>query len=108
MANHTTFVIAKEHIDFVMEEWKDEEEQKRKSDLKKKKTVLMTWKKMMVGLKIIKRVQEVYGRDGNRHLKEEINPLLMGLKIMKKVREAYNGNDNEYLKEKMNPFTNKK
>ena len=54
LANHTTFVVAKEHINLMMEEWKDEEEQKRKSDLKKEKAVLMTWKKIMLGLKIIR------------------------------------------------------
>ena len=39
----------------------------------------------MVGFKIIKRVQKAYARDGNRHLKEEINLLLLDLKIMKKI-----------------------
>ena len=34
----------------------------------------MTWKMIIVGLKIIKRVQIAYNKDSNRHLKEEINP----------------------------------
>ena len=40
---------------------------------------------MIVGLKIMKKMQKAYGRDSNRHLREEINPLLVGLKIIKKV-----------------------
>ena len=39
----------------------------------------------MVGLKIMKRMQKTYNGDGNKHLREEINPLLIGLKIMKKI-----------------------
>ena len=37
----------------------------------------------------MKRVRKTYSRDGNEHLREEINLLLVGLKIMKRVREAY-------------------
>ena len=57
----------------------------------------------------MKRVQKAYGIDNtNRHLKKEINLLLLGLKIMKKVENAYNRNGNGYLKEEINPFRKKK
>ena len=42
LANHTTFVIAEEHIDLVIDEWIDEEEQRRKSDSKREKMVMIT------------------------------------------------------------------
>ena len=45
----------------------------------------------------MKRVQKAYGRDGNGHLREEMNPLLVGLRIIKKVQEAYNRDGNGHL-----------
>lgn len=68
-------VVAEEHRDLVMDEWdKDEEERKRKSDSKREKAALMAWKKMLVGLRIMKRVREEYGGNVNGHLREEMNP----------------------------------
>lgn len=68
-------VVAEEHCDLVMDEWdKDEEERKRKSDSKREKAVLVAWKKMLVGLRIMRRMREEYGGDGNGHLREEMNP----------------------------------
>ena len=76
MTNHTTFVIAKKYIDLIIDKLKVEEEQKRKSDLKREKAILMTWKKIMVSLKIMKKVQEAYGGDNNGHLREKMNPFI--------------------------------
>lgn len=68
-------IVAEEHTDLVMNEWtKDEEERKRKSDLKREKAALLAWKKMLVGLRITKRVREEYGGDVDGHLREEMNP----------------------------------
>ena len=61
----------------------------------------------MVGLKIMKRVQESYSGDNNKHSREEINLLLMGLRIMKKVQKTYGKDSNGYLRKKMNLFINK-
>ena len=63
---------------------------------------------MIVGLRIMKKVQEAYGKDDNKHLKEKINVLLVDLKIIKRVREASNGDSNGHLREEMNLFINKK
>ena len=52
---------------------------------------------LLVGLRIIKKVRKTYGKDGNRHLRKEINPLLVGLRIMKRVQEAYSRDSNEHL-----------
>ena len=57
----------------MIEEWKYEEKKKKKSDAKKEKAVLITLKKMKVGLRIKKRVQEAYDKNGNGHLREKMN-----------------------------------
>lgn len=68
-------VVAEDHCDLVMDEWdKDEEERKRKSDSNREKAVLVAWKKMLVGLRIMRRIREEYGGDVNGHLREEMNP----------------------------------
>ena len=52
----------------MIDEWdKYEEEQKKKSDLKRE-AVLIARKKMLVGVRIMKKVREAYGRDDNGHL----------------------------------------
>ncbi len=84
-------VVAEEHSDLVMDEWdKDEEERKRKSDSKREKAVLVAWKKMLVGLRIMKRVREDYGGDGNGHLREEMNPF-----TNKKYRPTWESHGNQ-------------
>ncbi|MCJ1421373.1 hypothetical protein MMC32_007736 [Xylographa parallela] len=71
----TGVVIATEHEDAVIEEWeKDEEERKIKEDGKREKAALSMWRKFLMGLRIIERVQEEYGGDANGHMKEEMNP----------------------------------
>lgn len=84
-------VVAEEHSDLVMDEWdKDEEERKRKSDSKREKAVLVAWKKMLVGLRIMRRMREEYGGDGNGHLREEMNPF-----TNKKNRPAWESHGNQ-------------
>ncbi|KAH7355142.1 putative DNA repair protein rhp42 [Rhexocercosporidium sp. MPI-PUGE-AT-0058] len=60
-------VVAEEHYDNMMEEWhKDEAERVRKEDEKARKLVLHTWRKMLMGLRIVERVNEEFGAaDGN-------------------------------------------
>ena len=76
--------------------------------MKREKVVLITGKKMIVGLKIMKRMQKPYCKDGNRDLRDEINLLLVSLRIIKRVQKTYGRNSNGYLREEMNLFTNKK
>lgn len=84
-------VVAEEHSDLVMDEWdKDEEDRKRKSDSKREKAVLVAWKKMLVGLRIMRRMREEYGGDGNGHLREEMNPF-----TNKKNRPAWESQGNQ-------------
>lgn len=69
-------VVAVESKNIVINEWeKDEEERRRKEDAKREKAALATWRKFLMGLKIIKRMREEYSGDIiSAQLKEEINP----------------------------------
>lgn len=71
----TGVVIAEENEPAVIDEWeKDEEERKIKEEGKREKTALSTWRKWLMGLRIIQRVREEYGGDADAHLKEDMNP----------------------------------
>ncbi|ORY58158.1 Rad4 transglutaminase-like domain-containing protein [Pseudomassariella vexata] len=55
-------VVAEEHRERVIEEIeKDEAERARKEDEKRRKAVLGMWRKMLMGLRIAKRIQDDYG-----------------------------------------------
>ncbi|MCJ1227444.1 hypothetical protein MMC12_004099 [Toensbergia leucococca] len=71
----TGVVVATEHEDLIIDEWeKDEEERRRREDGKKEKASLATWRKFLMGLRIVERVREEYGGDANAHMREELNP----------------------------------
>ncbi|KAK1834246.1 hypothetical protein QBC39DRAFT_431678 [Podospora conica] len=62
-------VVAKEHQDRVIEELaKDDAERARKEDEKKRKVVLGTWRKFMMGLRIVERIKADYG-----HVREDVD-----------------------------------
>ncbi len=57
-------VVAEENEALVREEWgRFEVERVRKEDEKKRKAAMGMWRKMMMGLRIVKRVKEEYGED---------------------------------------------
>lgn len=71
----TGVVVAAEHEDLVIDEWeKDEEERRIKEEGKREKAALATWRKFLMGLRIVARVCEEYGGDADAHMKEEMNP----------------------------------
>lgn len=71
----TGVVVAAEHENLVIDEWeKDEEERKLKEEGKREKVALAAWKKFLMGLRIMKRVQEEYGGDADENLEKEVNP----------------------------------
>ena len=71
----TGVVVAVENEDAVIDEWeKDEEERRIKEEGKREKVVLATWRKFLMGLRIVARVREEYGGDADAHMKEEMNP----------------------------------
>ncbi|CAL3967164.1 unnamed protein product [Diplocarpon coronariae] len=66
-------VVAEEHHDAIMEQWhRDEAERVRKEDEKSRKLVLHTWRKMLMGLRIVERVREEFG-DADEHA-DVLNP----------------------------------
>jgi xeroderma pigmentosum group C-complementing protein len=76
-------VIAEEHCDAVMEEWEKEEiERVRKEDEKRTKTALTTWKKFLMGMRIIERVREEYGDELDN------NPDVLNPYISKKAQNT--------------------
>ena len=71
----TGVVVASEHEGLVIDEWeKDEEERRIKEEGKREKAALSMWRKFLMGLRIVERVQEEYGGDSDAHMKEEMNP----------------------------------
>lgn len=70
----TGVVVAVENEDKVIDAWEEEEEaRKRKEDKKREELVLKTWRKFVMGLRILERVKEEYGT-GGEGLKDEFNP----------------------------------
>ena len=88
-------VVAKAHKDLVIDRWeKDEEERKIKEEGKREKMALGTWRKWLMGLRIIQRVKEEYGGDADAHMKEEMNPFTNQSKGRRKhVKHAPRGNE---------------
>ncbi|KAI5309619.1 hypothetical protein KEM55_002805 [Ascosphaera atra] len=65
-------VVASENADEVIELWQEEEEKRLERErLKHEKQILTTWRKLIMGVRIMERIQEEYG--GDEH-KEESNP----------------------------------
>ena len=79
----TGVVVAAEHEHSVIDEWeKDERERKTKDKGKREKTALAAWRKMLMGLRIMKRVHEEYGGDADEQSREEINPFINKKKLL--------------------------
>ena len=88
----TGVVVAAENEDMVIDEWeKDEEERKRKEDAKREKVALATWRKFLMGLRIVERVRDEYGGDADAHVKDELNPFTNQNKVQRTRKEQHNG-----------------
>ena len=71
----TGVVVAEENEHAVIDQWEKEEEERRiKEEGKREKAALATWRKWLMGLRIVQRVREEYGQDADAHMKEEMNP----------------------------------
>ena len=71
----TGVVVAEENEHVVIDEWeKDEEERRIKEEGKREKVALATWRKWLMGLRIIQRVKEEYGTCPEAEMREEMNP----------------------------------
>ena len=71
----TGVIVAEKNENAVIDQWeKDEEERRIKEEGKREKAALATWRKWLMGLRIIERVREEYGGDADAHVKEGINP----------------------------------
>ena len=73
--------------DLLQNRWeKDEEERRIKEEGKREKTALATWRKWLMGLRIIERVRENYANDADAHVAEEINPFTNPSKTKKTLQ----------------------
>ena len=71
----TGVVVAEENEHAVIDQWEKEEEERRiKEEGKREKVALATWRKWLMGLRIVQRVREEYGQDADAYMKEEMNP----------------------------------
>ncbi|KAH9833630.1 DNA repair protein rhp42 [Teratosphaeria destructans] len=71
----TGVVVAEEHEVLVRDAWKEAQaEQKRKEDTKRTGVALHWWRKMLLGLRVIERMQAEYQDLGGNE--EEINPFV--------------------------------
>ena len=88
----TGVVVAEAHEHAVIDIWEKEEEERRiKEEGKREKVALATWRKWLMGLRIIQRVREEYGQDADAHMKEEMNPFTNQNKKKKSSRaDAHN------------------
>ena len=68
-------VVAADNEQRVIGEWeKDEEERRVREEGKREKVALATWRKWLLGLRVIRRVREEYGHGLEAHVKESTNP----------------------------------
>lgn len=83
----TGVVVAEENEHVVIDLWeKDEEERRIKEEGKREKTALATWRKWLMGLRIVQRVREEYGEDADAHMREEMNPFTNQNRAKRSVR----------------------
>jgi xeroderma pigmentosum group C-complementing protein len=89
-------VVAAENEYKVLDEWeKDEEKRRIKEDGKREAAALAMWRKFLMGLRIIERVNDEYGIDSDGHLREEMNPFTNKNKRKKLEADTAVANDNE-------------
>ncbi|OKL57159.1 hypothetical protein UA08_07442 [Talaromyces atroroseus] len=62
-------VVAEENADLVKDAWRaDQEVRREKERLAQEKRILQTWRKFVMGLRIMERVQTEYGEDGDAEI----------------------------------------
>ena len=87
-------VVALEHQAQVIDEWaKDEEERRIKEEGKREKLALSTWRKFLMGLRVVQRFREEYIDTADDYLREEMNPFTN--KNKRKGNQANNGEDGQ-------------
>ena len=87
-------VVAEENAEMVLEELqKDEKEKRIKEEGKREKVALSTWRKLLMGLRIVERVREEYGNDVSGG-KDEVNPFTNRSRIGK-GKDEDKGSDND-------------
>ena len=93
-------VVAAENEDTLMDAWREEEAQRRlKEDEKRNKLILGTWRKFLMGLRIVERVREEYGEDAEGHVKDEINAFTNRKRLAPNAAESATTNQRQESEE---------
>jgi xeroderma pigmentosum group C-complementing protein len=88
----TGVVVAEEHEILVRDAWKEEQQEiKRKEDTKRTATALHWWRKMVMGMRIIQRMQAEYDQASGDP--DEINPFARKAKTEERDSTAGNFDD---------------
>ncbi|KAH0555873.1 hypothetical protein GP486_006180 [Trichoglossum hirsutum] len=88
-------VVATENEQVLIDAWHEaEQERKRKEDGKREKIALGTWRKFLMGLRIIERVREEYGGVPDGQLIDEVNPFVNENKRKKSLKGHTGHEDN--------------
>ena len=70
-------VVAEYNGKAVVSEWeKDEEERRIKEEGKRERQALAMWRKWLLGLRVLKRVDEEYGGEDLATVKDDVNPFI--------------------------------
>ncbi|KAI0998129.1 hypothetical protein K3495_g10061 [Podosphaera aphanis] len=84
----TGVVVAENYEDAIMEEWhKDEDERVRKEDEKRKQAALRVWRKLLLGLRVLKRFKENYGDVNEGNDADTANPFTSKNRKIPQFRE---------------------
>ena len=68
-------VIGEENRALVLEAWtQDEEERRIKEEGRREKNALALWRKWMMGLRVLQRVNLEYGDNDGTYIADELNP----------------------------------
>ncbi|KAE8550078.1 hypothetical protein EYB25_008609 [Talaromyces marneffei] len=91
-------VVAEENADLVRDAWRaDQEVRREKERLAQEKRILQTWRKFVMGLRIMERVRAEYGDDGDAELD---NPFQRRHKSAEKPKVTeHEGHERDYEEE---------
>ena len=75
-------VIPAEHEDVIKDAWEEEEAKRQlREDQKRQTLILSTWRKFLMGLRILEKMRNEYGTDDLDHVKDTVNPFTNPNKI---------------------------
>ena len=97
-------VVAAEHEPALLSAWEEEEEKRRiKEDEKRQTLILGTWRKFLMGLRILEKMRTEYGADDVDRAKDSVNPFTNPNKTRQAPTSAEDGIGGGFLLEEEDP-----